>query len=166
MDTLPESGVLLTIAQIAATFVGFSTVYFVFSGDKSNVQRRHFLRSVADTGLATVFGCLLPLFVIGIASDPALTWRLTAALFGVIWVVGWTMDSMKYWKRGMTASFTGKVHSPDNFLNIIGIALLAWTAITAPPYAGTLYVIAVTLLLSVSAGCFVAGAFIGQEQSE
>lgn len=166
MDTLPESGVLLTIAQIAATFVGFSTVYFVFSRDRSTVQRRHFLRSVADTGLAAAFGCLLPLLVSGFTSDSVLAWRISAVVFSLAWLIGWTTDSMKYWKIGVPASFTGKIHSPDNFLNVAGITALAWAAIGAPAFAGTLYVIAVTLLLAVCAGCFVAGAFVGQDQPE
>ena len=166
MDALPESGVLLTISQIAATFVGFSTVYFVFSRDRNNEQRRLFLRSVAETGLAATGGGLLPLFVAGLTTDSSLAWRISAAIFVMTWVLGWTTDSMKYWKQGLSASFTGKIHSPDNFLNVGGIALLLWVVIGAPAFSGTLYAISMACVLAISAGCFVAGAFAGQDDAE
>lgn len=157
---IEEADVLLAIAEIAALFIGLSSIIFVLERQKTNKQRLVFLRSVAETGLAALFGSLMPLQMIRIIGDTALGWRVSAGVAIVVWGISWFGGARSFRDSGVSASFGGKLYSPDNILNLSGLGLLAWAAIGLPPYAGTLYTIAMTLLLALTALTFIARAFV------
>ena len=147
------------MALIAAIFVGFSTICFVIQRDNADTLRLLFLRSVADLGLASMFGSLAPLLAIRLIGDEDLGWRISAGIAVIVWGISWFGVSRAYWKSGVAASFAGKFLSPDHILNVAGILILAGVVILHPSYSGTLYAIAMLLLLAFTAGSFVGRAF-------
>lgn len=154
-----ETDVLLVIAVIAAVFVGFSAAIVALERVRTSQQELIFLRTVAETGLATVFGSLMPILAIRLIGNEPTGWRVSAILTAMLWVFSWFGGARAYWARGESASFAGTLYSPDNIINVAGLVLLAWAALFMPPYAGTLYCVAMTLLLVLCAVTFVARAF-------
>jgi hypothetical protein len=154
-----EAEILIAIALIAAMFAGFATICFVIQRDDADRLRPLFLRSVADLGLSSMFGSLAPLLAIQLIGIEDLGWRISAAIAAVVWAVSWFGVSRAYWKSGVAASFAGKFLSPDHMMNVAGILILVWVVIMHPSYSGTLYAIAMLLLLAFTAGSFVGRAF-------
>jgi hypothetical protein len=161
-----EAQILIVIALIAAIFIGFATICFVIQRDDANTLRLLFLRSVADLGLATMFGSLAPLLTIRLIGIENLGWRISAGIAVIVWAISWFGVSRAYWQSGVAASFAGKLLSPDHILNIAGILILAWVLIWHPSYSGTLYTIAMLLLLAFTAGSFVGRAFASNTQNK
>lgn len=156
---IAEAYILITIALIAAIFVGFATLCFVIQKDSADALRLLFLRSVADLGLASMFGSIAPLLANRLIGDEALGWRISAGIALVVWGISWFGVSKTYWKSGVAASFTGNLFSPDHMINIAGLLILASIVILHPSFSGTLYAIAMLLLLIFTAGSFVGRAF-------
>jgi len=154
-----EAYILIAIALIAAVFVGFSTLCFVIQKETADALRLLFLRSVADLGLATMFGSIAPLLANRLIGDEALGWRISAGIAFVVWGISWFGVSKAYWSSGVAASFTGKLLSPDHIINVAGLLILASVVILHPSFSGTLYAIAMLLLLIFTAGSFVGRAF-------
>lgn len=158
-NIVSETEVLLVIAVIAAGFVGFSAIVVALDRARVSRQKVIFLRTVAETGLAALFGSLMPILAIRLMGSEPEGWRVSAILTAMLWGFSWFSNARAYWVRGESASFAGTLYSPDNILNLAGVALLAWAAVFLPPFAGTLYCVAMTLLLVLCAVTFVARAF-------
>jgi hypothetical protein len=155
----PDTSILILLAEVAAAFIGFSTVYFALRRRHVDRQRLMFLRDVAGIGLACLFGSLLPLFVLKFVSEPLVGWRICAALLALVWTLGWVSTAIEYRRSGFSSSITGTLLSPDTLINIGGLALLYGAAIAPGPRAGTIYAAAMALLLALSGGHYVAGVF-------
>jgi len=154
-----ESGTLLTIAEVAATFLGFSTIFFVLRRDDVPDDRRIFMRTVAETGLAVTFGSLLPFFVHGLTHNAALAWRGSAGVFAVGWIASLVADVRRYHGAGLSATLSGTWYSLDNVMNVVGIGSLLWVTAFGPAVSGALYTIAMACLLLICGASFIAGAF-------
>ena len=161
-----EALILIAIAIIAAIFVGFSTLCFVIQKDKADTLRLLFLSSVADLGLASIFGSIAPLLANRIIGIESLGWRISAGIAAVIWGISWFAVSRAYWKSGVAASFSSSLISPDHILNVAGILILLWVVILNPSNSATLYTVAMLLLLAFTAGSFVGRAFASNTQDK
>ncbi len=164
MDVTPDTAILVLLAEVAAAFIGFSTVYFALRRRHVDRQRLMFLRDVALIGLTCLFGSLLPLFVLNFVSEPLTAWRLSAAVLALAWTSGWVSSATEYRRAGFSPSITGTLLSPDTVLNTSGLALLYAVAIAPGPRAGTVYAAAMALLLALSGGHYVAGVFAARDR--
>ena len=64
MDPLEQHDLLLTIAEVAAAFVGFSMIVAALRSQPSGGDARfHSVRDVVETGLYVVAAAFLPLIV-------------------------------------------------------------------------------------------------------
>jgi hypothetical protein len=81
--------VLQTIAEVAATFAGFTGVISVFgrTGD-SNEWPLQGARSIIEASLATILFALLPFVIHGFGADSQATWRISSGCFLALVVGG------------------------------------------------------------------------------
>ena len=154
---------LLTLAEIAAAFVGCSTIVVVFRSSRSELQRLR-LRGVAEIGISTLVGALLPLIAAGVGLDEPAIWRASSLVFAAVGVVGWLLWARGVSRAGYRPTFGKPPLAPDFVANLVGQALLWWNVVSPSAAAPTRYVAAIMAFLLIAAMSFVASAF-GPEES-
>jgi hypothetical protein len=150
--------VLLTLGEIAAAFVGFSTIVVVFRSNRSELQRLR-LRGVAEIGIAVLVGSFVPLFLIGFGLSGSGVWRVSSLVFAPIALTGWILWARKVSAAGYTPAFGRPPLAPDIIANVVGQILL-WSNVVRPSDgASARYAMALMAFLLIAAMSFVASAF-------
>lgn len=132
---LPGSNYLLTLATISITFLGFSTIAFVFgqaSGSRLPAVEIHLIRSFIRTGLGVTIFSLLPLLLGLLGITPSLVWRISSFALalvhinGLIWFYRGTQALRSVfaapWQRYITLGISIAVIL-GLFINTIGIGI-------------------------------------------
>lgn len=158
-----ERDTLFTVAQIAAAFVGFSTIVVVFRSGRSQLQRLR-LRGVAEIGIAAIVGAFLPVLLSGFGLADAGLWRGSSLIFASISLAGWLLWVRAVARAGHTPAFGKAPFAPDIAANVVSQVLLWWNVVEPTGAAPTRYVAALMALLLIAAMSFVAAAFGGSEQ--
>ncbi len=159
---MEQHDALLTLSEIAAAFVGFSTIVVVFRSNRSELQRFR-LRGVAEIGIAVLFGAFLPLMVAGLVSSDSQVWRISSVIFAPTALTGWIVWSRSVSRAGHPPTFGKLPFAPDVVANVVGQVLLWWNVMAPTPAAPTRYVTALMSFLIIAAMSFVASAFGGAE---
>ena len=163
MPGLAHEGLLFTIAEVSAAFVGFSMVVGLLSGDSSDRHRFYSIRDVAEIGLTTLGAALLPVAVhaFGLASEA--TWHLASALFGVGWLGSGFVGIRRFIRAGAHRNaprflVTGPIFS------VVGILLLCWNVLLPGPLAPARYILGLLLLLAFAGLSFISASFHGRDR--
>jgi len=159
---MEQRDALLTLAEIAAAFVGFSTIVVVFRSNRSELQRLR-LRGVAEIGVAVLVGAFLPLVAAGLGFTGSQVWRISSVIFAPIGLTGWILWARGVSRAGYPATFGKLPFAPDVVANVVGQVLLWWNVIAPTPAAPIRYVTALMAFLLIAAMSFVASAFGGTE---
>jgi hypothetical protein len=85
---MEQQDTLLTLAEIAATFVGFSTIVVVFRSAGSELQRLYLL-DVAVLGLLVTALSVLPVMLADFPLLEPFLWRWGSLLLALTWPIGW-----------------------------------------------------------------------------
>ena len=157
---LQHHDLLMTIAQVSATFAGFSGIIAVFrrGSSLSDVDLGVLqVRAVVELGVLASMLALLPLLPDGFGAPEALTWRLCSAVAGVAFLGG-AVGAMR---RLRISTGAGPWTDPLLFgvaLSVVGTCqVVLWLnafGITSSA-AATLYVVALFLALSHAGFMFV-----------
>jgi len=155
------SEILVTVAEVAAAFVGFSMVVGVLRPESPDSDIRFSaIRDVAEIGLITVAGSLAPLAVgLFVISEPTL-WRICSLGLSMVWLGGVSFGLMRYRKLGVSVFRDDPGWSSAAGVFIVTGHLLLWWNVVSPtgPAAGR-YVIALLALLTVAGVLFVSATF-------
>jgi hypothetical protein len=155
---MEQRDALLTLGEIAAAFVGFSTIVVVFRSGRSELQRLR-LRGVAEIGIAVLVGAFLPLVADGLGSSGSQVWRISSAIFAPVALTGWILWARGVSRAGYRPTFGKLPLAPDVIANVVGQILLWWNVVAPTPAAAARYVMALIAFLMISAMSFVASAF-------
>lgn len=158
---LQHHDLLMTIAQVAATFAGFSGVIAVFrrGGSLSALEVGALqVRAVVELGVLATMLALLPFLPDGFGAPEGLTWRVCSAVAGVAFLGG----AIRAMRRLRIATGTGPLaKDPLLFgvaLTVVGTCqVVLWLnalGITSG-VAATLYVTALFLALVHASFMFV-----------
>ena len=163
MPSLAHEGLLYTIAEVAAAFVGFSLVVGLLSGEPSDRHRFHSIRDVAEVGLTSLGAALLPAAVYAFGLDPETTWRLASGIFFVGWVAAAFVGIRRFFRSGAHREaprflVTGPV------VTVAGNLLLCWNVLRPGPLAPARYVLALLLLLAFAGLSFISATFHGRDR--
>ena len=158
-----ERDTLFTVAQIAAAFVGFSTIVVVFRSGRSQLQRLR-LRGVAEIGIAVIVGAFLPVLLSGLGLAGSGLWRGSSLIFAPISLAGWLLWVRGVARAGYPPAFGKPPFAPDMAANVVSQTLLWWNVAVPTGAAPTRYVAALIALLLIAAMSFVAAAFGGSER--
>jgi hypothetical protein len=163
------SEILVTIAQVAAAFVGFSMVVGLLSPDSPDSKRRfNAIRDVAEISLIAVGASLVPLAAeLFAVSEPTL-WRACSLGLSVAWLAGGSSSVIRYRKVGVSP-----LRSDPAWTSTVAVLILAgntalWWNVASPagPTAGR-YVLSLLALLAVAGVLFVSATFrSGREPSD
>ena len=162
---MEQRDLLLTLGEIAAAFVGFSTIVVVFRSNRSELHRLR-LRGVAEIGIAVLVGAFVPLFVNGFGLAGPGVWRISSLVFAPVALTGWIVWARTVSRAGYRPAFGDAPIAPDVVANVLGQILLWWNVITPSGAAPTRYVTAMLAFLLIAAMSFVASAFGGAAEDE
>jgi hypothetical protein len=156
---LAQTAVLHTIAEISATFVGFSLVAGVLGAGPADRHRFFSIQDVAEIGLTCLAGALLPsaLHALDLSADTI--WRIASATLSVAWLTGSLIGLRRFWPARLQASRL-LIFSP--LASVVGNVLLLWNLIS-PALASGRYVWALLLYLAVAGISFIAAVFHGRQ---
>lgn len=155
---MEEKDTLLAVAEIAAAFVGFSTIVVVFRSRRSELQRLR-LRGVAEIGIAVLVGAFLPILAFGLGLGDRGPWRWSSLLFAAISLTGWLTWARSVSRAGHPPAFGKRPFAPDFLANITSQTLLWWNVVWPTQRAPARYVAALLALLLIAAMSFVTAAF-------
>ncbi|MDX1393917.1 MAG: hypothetical protein R3195_05990 [Gemmatimonadota bacterium] len=155
---MEQHDTLLTLAEIAAAFVGFSTIVVVFRSSRSELQRLR-LRGVAEIGIATLVGSFLPIIATGAGLEEPAVWRASSLVFAAVGLAGWILWARGVSSAGYRPTFGKPPLAPDVVANLVGQTLLWWNVVSPSGAAPTRYVAALMAFLLIAAMSFVASAF-------
>jgi hypothetical protein len=158
---LQHHDLLMTIAQVSATFAGFSGIIGVFrrGSSLSEVEIGVLqVRAVVEIGVLATGFALLPFVPDGFGAPETLTWRLCSAIVGVVFL-GSFVGAMR---RVRVSTGEGAVAS-DPLLVGVGLTVVAasqvvlWLSVIGitSDAAATFYVVALLLVLAHAGFMFV-----------
>ena len=152
---------LHTIAEIAAAFVGFSTVVAVL-GSKTDAFRFYSIRDVATTSLTVLAGALIPLTLRDLVPEEEDLWRISCGAFFVAWVISAYIGIRSY-NQNVTPNETLKVLIIGPIATFVGNIVLLWNTVSPTEHIATLYTLCLLALLAFAAVSFIVATFGGVE---
>jgi hypothetical protein len=163
MDPLAYRDVLLTIAQVSAAFVGFSMVVAAIQSRSSHPGARFSaIRDVAEIGLYVIAGALLPIGAHAFNLDSTTVWRLSSAVVGSLWILGFTFAQIRFRRAGAGLGL-GKLFPIWAAMAIgcvlLGNILLWWNVVVPGGLMAARYLLALVLWLSIAGGLFINATF-------
>jgi len=140
---MEDTELLLTVAEIAVAFAGFSGLVTILGQRLSRVHPQlveHNLRAMILTSLLAVSFSLLPFLPHRLGASPDVAWRISAGAFGVALAT-------YFFNTGIRRRALGRS-------GVAGV-LSAGTLLSA-----TLWLLAILVLLAVAAGIAGAGFYL------
>ena len=165
-----ESEILLTMAEVAAAFAGFTALASVFSGRRTRDHPRVsklLLRVMIEAALVVVFFALLPLILLGSPLEPATSWRVAAGGCMAAWLaaIGLFLRDSRRFQRNLLSSTTRWYSLAVASSLVHGNAIFLLVALgVMDSWAGSAYSLGLLLLLLNSALSF-ARFFFGAYDS-
>ena len=158
---LANESTLQTIAEISATFVGFSLVGGLLGTESTDRYRFYSIRDVAEVGLSCLLGALIPSAIHAFGFEPEVSWRLASGLFMVLWIAAAWIGVSRFWRAGVQR------HAPrylwmGPFSGIAGNLLLLWNVLAPGAASPARYVLGLLLLLCFAGMSFIAAVFHGR----
>jgi hypothetical protein len=158
---LQHNDLLMAIAQVSATFAGFSGIIGVFrrASSLSELEIGALqVRAVVEISVLATGFALLPFVPYGFGASPALTWRLCSAIAGSAFL-GSFVGAM----RRARASTGALPIATDPLLVGVGLTVIATSEIllwlnafgVASSAAATFYVVALLVLLAHAGFMFI-----------
>jgi hypothetical protein len=121
MNALEQSEFLTTAAQVAVGLAGFTGVASVLSGQPTAVPvevQSERLRAMIETALVAVVFSLVPLLLHDIRMDVAAVWRLSSALYLIVWAATFAITV----RRGLRVLRGVRLHADRGWAVLIAIA--------------------------------------------
>jgi hypothetical protein len=158
-EPLPHYDLLMTLAEVAATFVGFSMIAGVIRPDSDEEKRRFFrFRHVAASSLACVVVAFMPILIhaFGWSIEQSFLYASIFCLFPAV------ISPILDWREvGVLSSFKAEPLRTITTIafNIIMVSLLLINAIAPGPFSAIRYVVFLTMLLMISGLIFIGATF-------
>lgn len=149
---------LALIAEVSATFVGFSLVVGLLQpGQPGAAARLSSMRGVAELGLVAAGGALLVLILEVSGVSAPLAWRAGSFSLAMSWATALYFALRRAVRAGRSLTDVDPLISGT--LASAGILLLAWNAAVPSAASGPRYLMALALALAASAFLFIRAAF-------
>jgi hypothetical protein len=162
METLPYSDLLTTLAEVAATFVGFSMIASVIRPESDAEKKRFFrFRHVAEASVGSVFSALLPSLIFGFGVNSKDTFFYASAFC----LVGSSIALIASWREvGVVSSLKSEPLRTvmTLLLNTFIVVLLFVNVISPGPHSAARYVAAVISTLIAAGLIFIGATFAAQ----
>jgi len=157
--SIEHSDLVALVAEVSATFVGFSLVVGLLqSNEPTAARRRESMRSVAELGLIAAGGAMLALALDSFGMVPDAVWRVASLLIAILWISFHMVASRRFKTAGSQITKTGILWIPAS-LAFVGMGILLWNAILPSGYSGPRYIASLILALTVSAFLFLLETF-------
>lgn len=163
MTELANEGLLFTIAEVSAAFVGFSMIVGLLSGDPADRHRFYSTRDVAEVGLTTLGAALLPAAIHALGLAPEATWRVASTIFLVGWVAAAVNGIRRYFRAGAHRDAPAFLVTGPIF-TVVGNLLILWNVVLPGPLSPARYVFGLFLLLTFAGLSFIAATFHGRDR--
>lgn len=155
-----NSALLALIAEVSATFVGFSMVVGVLRPGESHGRARiQSMRAVAETALLAGGGALLALTLMGLDLAVETVWRVASLIVAVAWTWAFAHAVRRFRGAGSPLVVDSLQTAVMSSVVAAAIGLLLWDVVAPTGPAGGRYALALTLALVISAKRFVYAHF-------
>jgi len=156
---LEHTDLISLVAEVAATFIGFSLVIGLLQPeDPSAARRLQSMRAVAELALIAAGGALLALALDAFHLIPAHVWRFASAVLLVFWFTLHLLAIRRFKSAGTLLRESGFLQFAG-FIALIGVALLLWNLIAPGAQSGGRYTAALICALADSAFMFILATF-------
>jgi hypothetical protein len=154
VSELPNQEFLFTLAEVAATFVGFSLIGGILKTGEGPA-RFLLMRDVAQISLTAVAGSLLPYVLLQFGLEGETLWRFSSVGVALGWIIGGAFayrratitDALWEWARALFVV--------GSLGNLGGVGLLLWTACFGGSISGPRYLLALCILLTLAGLMFI-----------
>ena len=120
---IAHSDVLVVVAEVSATFVGFSMAIGLLQADRPGAKlRRQAMQSVAELAMIACAGALAVLVVQTAGLSTESTWRIASGFTAVFWSATFAWAIVRYGKAGHSA-FSDRRVMVAAVLSVLGIGL-------------------------------------------
>lgn len=155
---------LLTLAEVAAAFVGFSMLVGVIGRDsRAHDLRRSLLYDVAQIGFMVIGGALVPYALSSVPISPAATWRIASLMLLVTWIGLATLAYRRLYgvagREGLKAVLGRGLWYVNHLSVLVGNALLLWNVVWPGPGSSARYLGALLMLLLIATYVFLRAGF-------
>jgi hypothetical protein len=143
------SDYLYTVAVIATTYVGFSTVFVTFGQALRDTMSKYDLllvKNILYLGMIVIVGCLLPPLLRLMGAGPGLTFRLPSLLTAVA-VLVFCIIYPKARRQATDRAMPTRVRIDMALVYAAGVLFLANAAAVVVPSSLAIHALAVTVLL-------------------
>jgi hypothetical protein len=157
---------LLTIAQIALGFAGFTGVVTAFRSPQTWGSHESFrLARMLDSSLYALVLALVPPGLAGAGLSPVVTWRFASALFAAallfrLWRAFAAMRELPADARALINHVAARVIQSTNVLMAVLLALNSMGALWDPGFA--VYYLGLLCLISIAAFQFTQFLLVGR----
>jgi hypothetical protein len=166
VDLLPHSDLLTTLAEVAATFVGFSMIAGVIRPESESEKRRFFrFRHVAEAAVACVGVALLPILIhaFGWDSDQSFLYA------SIICLIPAVIAPIASWREvGVLSTFRAEPVRTimTLLLNVCMASLLVINVVAPGPYSAARYIVVLTMLLMTTGLIFIGATFTTEKDGK
>ena len=158
MELTDVTDLLHTLAEVSIAFVGFSTIVAALRARNDSTFQIYSIRDVAIVGLLALFAALLPLFLQSFLIETKQIWRFSSLIFTVAWLISAVWGIYSY--RQAVAPEDRPVYLVVGPVSLVIANPLLWFNIYSPAdFSGSIYVLALLLLLLFVAVSFIAATF-------
>lgn len=154
---MPHEGLLISLSQTGAVFAGFMAIFIAFIRRDGRLERVTALRarSILYSSVVTIFAALFPMVLFATGLDEDASWRVGALLSALIGA-GLSLEGARH-QLALSPEeqkATGLIFNMVSW-GIPAIALAIGISVAVAWLGPEFYVLAVTLMLVVSALNFV-----------
>ena len=147
------------VAEVAATFIGFSLAIGLLQPDQPSAPRRlQSMRSVAELAIIAAGGALLALALDAFHLSSEMVWRYASTTIFVLWLT-LHMLAVGRFKRAGTLVKESRFLQIAAIIAFAGMGPLLWNAVFSSEYSGARFTAALILALADAAFLFLLAAF-------
>ena len=157
---LAHTDVLVVLAEVSATFVGFSLAIGLLQADQPGAKfRKQAMHSVAELAMIACAGALVVLVVQTFGFTAETTWRIGSGFAALFWGATFSWAVIRYAGAGHTV-FSDRKTAAAATISVLGIGVFVINAIVSTEMAGAIHIAGIFLALVDAGYLFLLSTFL------
>ena len=158
--TMPPSDVLTVLAEVSATFVGFSLAIGLLQTNRPGAKlRKQAMHSVAELAMVACGGALVVLVVQTFGLPAELTWRIGSVFAALFWGATFWWAVGRYGASGYSA-FTERSVGFAAGLSVLGIGLFVLNVVMPTDAIAAIHISGLFVALADAGYLFLLSTFL------
>ena len=160
VEVLAQSDVLVVVAEVSATFVGFSLAIGLLQANQPGAGfRKQAMHSVAELAMISCGGALVVLVVNTFGLSVKTTWRIGSGFTALFWGATFWWALVRYARAGHPAFKHQRVRYAA-LISVIGIGLFVVNAAVPSEAVAAIHIAGLFLALADAGYLFLLSTFL------